>query len=282
MGLIGKQQAIKLTKQVASDFVGFYERRTVSDEETGDLLVLSFDGKGVVMRPDGLRECTQKSAKESKKKLQKRLSPGEKKDRKRMAQVAAIYTVHPNPRTAESIMNLDQQENVVKFRPPIRNKRVFASLGRTLEQVIGETFDEVIKRDSEYKVQERALRVLRGQAARVAREIRQSASKRKLEKREAIDKCAGYLCKNKSRLCYDEALSEGLPIASGVIEGACRHLINNRMDVTGARWSLQGGEAILKLCSIRSSGDWDEYWKYHLSRSEYCNYGELLINEAAS
>ena len=281
-GLIGKRQAIKLTKQVASDFVGFYERRTVSDEETSDLLVLSFDGKGVVMRPNGLRECTQKSAKESKKKLQTRLSPGEKKDRKRMAQVAAIYTVHPNPRTAESIMNLDQQENVVKFRPPIRNKRVFASLGRTLEQVIGETFDEVIKRDPEYKVQERALRVLRGQAARVARGIRQSASKRKLEKREAIDKCAGYLCKNKSRLCYEEALSEGLPIASGVIEGACRHLINDRMDVTGALWSLQGGEAILKLRSIRSSGDWDEYWKYHLSRSEYRNYGELLINEAVS
>ena len=281
-GLIGKRQAIKLTEQVASDFVSFYERRTVSDEQTGDLLVLSFDGKGVVMRPDGLRECTQKSAKGSKKKLQTRLSLGEKKDRKRMAQVTAIYTVHPNPRTAESIMNLDQQENVVKFRPPIRNKRVFASLGRTLEQVIGETFDEVIKRDPEYKVQERALRVLRGQAARVARGIRQSASKRKLEKREAIDKCAGYLCKNKSRLCYDEALSEGLPIASGVIEGACRHLINDRMDVTGARWSLQGGEAIFKLCSIRSSGDWDEYWKYHLSRSEYCNYGELLINESAS
>ena len=60
-GLIGKRQAIKLTKQVASDFVGFYEQRTVSDEQTGDLLVLSFDGKGVVMRPNGLRECTQKS-----------------------------------------------------------------------------------------------------------------------------------------------------------------------------------------------------------------------------
>ena len=57
-GLIGKRQAIKLTKQVASDFVGFYERRTVSDEQTGDLLVLSFDGKVVVMRPDGLREVT--------------------------------------------------------------------------------------------------------------------------------------------------------------------------------------------------------------------------------
>ena len=340
-GLIGKRQAIKLTEQVASDFVSFYERRTVSDEQTGDLLVLSFDGKGVVMRPDGLRECTQKSAKKSQKKLQTRLSPGEKKDRKRMAQVAAIYTVHRNPRTAESIMNLDQQENVVKFRPPIRNKRVFASLERTPEQVITEAFDEAIKRDPEYKrrwvilldghphqltlvkqvmkqkkvkativmdfihvleylwkaayclhekgseaaeswVQERALRILRGQATSVARGIRQSASKRKLEKREAIDKCAGYLCKNKSRLCYDEALSEGLPIASGVIEGACRHLINDRMDVTGARWSLPGGEAILKLRSIRSSGDWDEYWKYHLSRSESRNYGELLTNEASS
>ena len=123
-GLIGKRQAIKLTEQVASDFVGFYERRTVSDEQTGDLLVLSFDGKGVVMRPDGLRECTQKSAKKSQKKLQTRLSPGEKKDRKRMAQAAAIYTIHPNQRTAESITNLDEQENVVKFRPPIRNKRV--------------------------------------------------------------------------------------------------------------------------------------------------------------
>lgn len=83
-------------------------------------------------------------------------------------------------------------------------------------------------------------------------------------------------------LRYDEALSEGLPIASGVIEGACRHLINDQMDVTGARWSLEGGEAILKLHSIRSSGDWDEYWKYHLSRSEYSNYGDLLIKELAS
>lgn len=339
-GLVGKRQAIKITKQVAGDFVDFYERRTVSHEQTGDLLVLSFDAKGVVMLPDSLRECTQKSAKKSKQKLQTRLSPGEKKDRKRMAQVAAIYTVCPNPRTAESIMNLDQQDNVVKFRPPIRNKRVFASLERRPGQVIEEAFDEAIKCDPENKrrwvvvldghphqltlvkqimkqkkvkatiimdfihvleylwkaayclhekgseaaeswVQQRALRVLRGQSASVARGIRQSASKRKLPNRAAMDKCAGYLCKNRSRLRYDEALSEGLPIASGVIEGACRHLINDRMDVTGARWSLEGGEAILKLRSIRSSGDWDEYWKYHLSRSEYRNYGDLLIKELA-
>lgn len=340
-GLVGKRQALKLTEEVASDFVDFYERRTVSNEQTDDLLVLSFDGKGVVMLPDGLRECTRKAAQKNQKKLQTRLSPGEKKDRKRMAQVATVYTVRPNPRTAESVMNLDKKDNVVKFRPPVRNKRVFASLERTPEQVIEETFDEAIKRDPEKRrhwvivldghphqlklveqvmkrkqveativmdfihvleylwkaayclhekgseaaenwVRERALRVLQGQSANVARGIRQSASKRKLKKREAMDKCADYLSKNRSRLRYDIALSEGLPIASGVIEGACRHLINDRMDLTGARWSLQGGEAVLKLRSISSSGDWNEYWKYHLSCSERRNYGDLLINEVAS
>ena len=59
-------------------------------------LVLSFDGKGLVMRPDGLREATRKNAEKSKKKRQTRLSPGEKKDRKRMAMVATVYTVKKN------------------------------------------------------------------------------------------------------------------------------------------------------------------------------------------
>jgi hypothetical protein len=61
--------------------------------------------------------------------------------------------------------------------------------------------------------------------------------------------------KNKSRLKYDEALAAGFPVASGVIEGACRHLINDRLDITGARWGLQGAESILKLRSLKSSGD---------------------------
>ena len=340
--VVGKRQAMQLTEDVARDFVPFYEQRTAQNEQTDDLLVLSFDGKGIVMLPDGLRECTRKNAEKSHKKLQTRLSPGEKKDRKRMAQVATVYTVRPNIRTAESVMNRDnQKDNVVKFRPPVRNKRVFASLERTSEQVIEEAFDEALGRDPANKrrwvsvvdghphqlkviervmkrkkvkavivmdfihvleylwkaayclyeqgseaaenwVCERAIRILRGQSGNVARGIRQSASKRKLAKREAIDKCADYLQKNKSRLCYDLALAEGLPIASGVIEGACRHLINDRLDITGARWSLQGAEAVLKLRSIHSSGDWDEYWEYHRSCSEQRNYGNWEIGDVSS
>src|SRR5207247_1688705 len=60
----------------------------------------------------------------------------------------------------------------------------------------------------------------------------------------------------------------GLPIASGVIEGACRYLVQDRMDRTGARWGLTGAEAVLRLRSLRASGDFDAYWHSH-EQQEY-------------
>ncbi len=68
-------------------------------------------------------------------------------------------------------------------------------------------------------------------------------------------------------LKYDEYLSHGVPMATGVIEEGCRHLVNDRMAITGARWGLQRAEAILKLRSLRSSGDFDEYLEYHKSQA---------------
>jgi len=66
-------------------------------------------------------------------------------------------------------------------------------------------------------------------------------------------------------LDYPTALERGWPIATGVIEGACRHLVKDRMDITGARWGLDGGEAVLKMRAIVSNGDFEEYWRYHLA-----------------
>ena len=153
-GLVGKRQAMPLAESASCDFVDFYAHRGVKDEQTYDLLILSFDGKGLVMLPDGLRECTRKAAEKCRNNLQTRLSPGEKKDRKPMAQVAAVYTVLPHIRTAESVINREkEQDNVIHFRPPVRNKRVFASVERTAEQVIEEAFDEALKRDPENKRQ---------------------------------------------------------------------------------------------------------------------------------
>jgi len=67
-------------------------------------------------------------------------------------------------------------------------------------------------------------------------------------------------------LGYDTALAAGWPIATGVIEGACRHLIGDRLDITGARWGLQGAEAVLKLRALWSNGDFPAYWRFHLTQ----------------
>lgn len=72
---------------------------------------------------------------------------------------------------------------------------------------------------------------------------------------------------NNTRLLhYDRALADGLPIATGVIEGACRYLVQDRMGRTGAVWSAAGAEAVLRLRALRTSGDFDDYWQFHVAK----------------
>jgi hypothetical protein len=87
-----------------------------------------------------------------------------------------------------------------------------------------------------------------------------------------VDKAAGYIDNNQQRLRYDLALAQGLPIATGVIEGACRHLVKDRMDITGARWGLDRAEAILKLRSLKVSGDLQAYLVLHFEHEHQRNY----------
>jgi hypothetical protein len=118
------------------------------------------------------------------------------------------------------------------------------------------------------------LEILRGKSSAVAAGIRRSATLRGLtaEERAPIDKCADYLLKYRDYLHYDQYLAAGYPIATGVIEGACRYLVKDRMEVTGARWTLDGAEAVLRLRALRASGDFDEYWKYHLRQEQQRNH----------
>jgi hypothetical protein len=135
-------------------------------------------------------------------------------------------------------------------------------------------------------VQARALKVLQGQSSQVAASMRRSATLRDLsdQRREAVDTCADYLLNRWSYLGYDVFLELGFPIATGVIEGACRHLVKDRMDLTGARWRLQRAEAVLKLRSLRSSGDFEAYWRFHkeqeLHRNHLSRYADSLFLDA--
>jgi hypothetical protein len=132
----------------------------------------------------------------------------------------------------------------------------------------GRAFHPASGLELESWVRHRLLEILRGKAGLMAGGMRRSATLRGMspKAREPVDTCAHYLLKYSPYLRYDHCLSQGLPIATGVIEGACRHLVKDRMDVTGARWSLTGAEAVLRLRALRSSQDFDEYWAFHEAR----------------
>jgi hypothetical protein len=128
--------------------------------------------------------------------------------------------------------------------------------------------------NAEIWVNDRLFEILKGKAGYVAGGIRRSATLRKLsiEDRKAVDISANYLIKKSSYLKYDEYLKEGFPIATGIIEGACRYLIKDRMDLTGARWRLKGAEAVIKLRSLKASKDFDKYWEFHENKEHYRNH----------
>jgi hypothetical protein len=136
-------------------------------------------------------------------------------------------------------------------------------------------------------VHHQALKILQGKATRVAGQIRRQASNAGLSppKRAGADVCATYLTNKATHLDYPTALTNGWPIATGVIEGACRHLVKDRMDLTGARWGLDGAEAILKIRALRSNDDFEEYWRYHLAQEQQrvhlSRYADSTIPRAA-
>lgn len=335
---IAKRQVEELAVRAAQDFDAFYEQRAAARDSKDDLLVISVDGKGIVMRHDDLRDATRVAADKSVRKLETRLTPGEKSNRKRMAQVATVYSIAPFPRTAGDILHTtrDAAELDTK-RPRPTDKRVWASVEKEAREVIREAFDEALRRDPErrrrwvvlvdgapkqlemVKTEARrigaevtiildvvhvieyvwgAARALFGESntkaerwvadrllglltdrsgGDVARTIRWWANRHEgLDQaaQRAIDKACDYLAnRTRTRLMhYEAALRDGLPIATGVIEGACRYLVKDRMDRTGARWSLTGAEAVLRLRALRASGDFDAYWQFHLANDQERNH----------
>ena len=112
--------------------------------------------------------------------------------------------------------------------------------------------------------------MLAGDSDRAAREITAEAHAARLDgnQRTGAAACIRYLNGKREFLHYDQALEAGWPIATGVIEGACRHLIADSLSLSGARWGLDGAEAVLTLRAVISNGDFEEYWRFHLEREQ--------------
>lgn len=337
---IGKRQLEQLVQRAAVDYDAFYAQQTPAantsdrvDTPSGSILVITVDGKGIVMTPQDLREPTRKAAQNEAETLDKHQRSGEKRHAKRMATVAAVYTVNPHVRTPEQVgRNLAPVNEPVEKRPLIENKRVWASLVKPPKEVIEATFQEALRRDPERRktwvglvdgnatqlavlkalskkhgvkmtivmdvmhvaeylweastafytstspqratwVTARLSGVLNGRAGQVAGGMARSATISCLsaEERKPVDAAARYLKNHTQYMQYDRYLAAGLPIATGVIEGACRHLVCDRMDGP-ARWSLKGAEAVLAMRAIGCSNHFDAYWRYHLDQEYQRNH----------
>jgi hypothetical protein len=114
----------------------------------------------------------------------------------------------------------------------------------------------------------KTLQVLAGHSDQAAAAVTAEADAAGLtgSQRNGTDSCVRYLRTKRKFLHYDQALEAGWPIAAGVIEGACRHLIADRLSAGGARWGLDGAEAVLTLRAVLSTGDFEKYWAFHLAR----------------
>jgi len=298
-------------------------------EEEGELLVLSADGKGVPL----VRKDAQKLPV-----FDKPERPGNR----RMATVAAVYSVDRHVRTPEQVVAAlfrDKRGKPAKDRPRPQFKHVTArfpkayedgertvkstgpteafcwaaeevasrrqagqslirvmdgqpSLWDTGDLCLGVPSEEMIDildilhvssyvwraakvfyRHREYQeafARDKLLRILEGDVRNVIAGLRRRATRQKLagDARKEIDTVCGYFSTNADRMKYDEYLRKGYPIASGVIEGACRHLVKDRMERSGMRWRLAGAQAMLHVRAVHQSSYWENFHRQRIKSEQ--------------
>lgn len=332
-GHIPRRQLEEIVQDAACDFEAFYEEqecnRTDEAVAIGDVVVVGIDCKGVPKR---------RSEEEIDDAPGKRIQKGEKRVKKKMATVASVHTTIPDVRKAEDVVNNlmgERQSTEKRKHPKPENRRLWASLHKSKDDMMAEIVEEMNRRDPLHAKQvvcvmdgERALRkranaiikkkfptmvmvldiihvldylwdaayafydegtfeakdwvktrllfILQGRVSYVAAGIRQSATKKGVSnaKRAAVDRTCNYFLSNVDRMRYDQYLAKGLPIASGAVEGACGHLVKDRMERTGALWNVDGhgAEAVLKIRALDKSGDFARYWKFHMKKECARNY----------
>ncbi len=118
------------------------------------------------------------------------------------------------------------------------------------------------------------LLILQGKVASYIMELQKEMLNKKWtkNKRDKFKKVITYLKNHKEYMKYNQYLSEGYPIGSGIVESACSHVVKDRMEISGARWGISGSDSILKLRSVSKSKDWDEYWEFFTAQTQSNNF----------
>jgi hypothetical protein len=227
------------------------------------------------------------------------LTAGEKPNRKRMATLVTVCDAEPAKRRPHDVIAPPGGRHgarALRPGPKALAKWLAGSVPKDLADMIAAAFNEAQARDPLHQRTrvvlvdgaEYQLGLIRAEAARrgvtihviidiihvleyisdrAAAQITAEADAASLtgSQRNGAAACVRYLTGKREFLRYDQALNAGWPIATGVIEGACRHLIADRLSIGGARWGLDGAEAVLTLRAVISNGDFEEYWRFHLA-----------------
>lgn len=127
-------------------------------------------------------------------------------------------------------------------------------------------------------VTQRLRLLLTGKVGGLLGGLRQMRTKHGLSgaKAKTLQTVIGYLERNRDYLKYDEYLAAGYPIGSGVAEGACRHLVKDRLEQTGMRWTRDGAQALLHVRATYLNGDWDEFQDYRIEQEQRALYSARL------
>lgn len=117
--------------------------------------------------------------------------------------------------------------------------------------------------------------LLQGRVGGVISGLRQMKTKHGLRgaKARAVTRVANYLDNNRDFMRYDEYLAAGYPIGSGVAEGACRHLVKDRLEQTGMRWTVAGAQAMLHVRATYLNGEWEAFWEHRIAQEQRRLYG---------
>jgi hypothetical protein len=126
-------------------------------------------------------------------------------------------------------------------------------------------------------VEEQLRDLLQGRVGDVIAGLRQRLTRGKLRgpKRKVVKAAVEYLANNRAHMAnnrahmrYDEYLAAGYPIGSGVAEGACRHLVKDRLEQTGMRWTVEGAQAMLHVRALYLNDQWGEFLEYRIEQEQ--------------
>jgi len=150
---VAKRQVEALAAAAGADVEDFYAASGPEPAASGDVSVISVDGKGIVMRPDALRPATSKAAAAATPKFGSvcpKARSAQKRYRKRMAEVGAVYDLAPVARTPADVLASKHSDDVPPPAPKASAKWVTASVVQDAAEVVARVFDEAERRDPDH------------------------------------------------------------------------------------------------------------------------------------